>query len=106
MSGSEPLWWAAARRLKARGLALEAIATRLGRSLSGVRYALDPARRESENRRRRGRPITGPGNAPARRKLVRAARAEAEAAGRHVDDVLIGWGLPARRQTAAPEARP
>lgn len=99
----QPLWWARAREMHSRGVSRGVIARLCRKSVWSVLYVTREEdyrlhKREMARKRVYDHGSHGRG---ARHRIVRAAHAEAKAIGRHVDEILIGWGEPQRRERRA-----
>lgn len=100
---TQPLWWSRAREMHSRDVSLGAIARICGKSYWSVLYVVreeDYRERKRAMARKRTRCVGGDWRG-ARASIVRAAHDEARAGGRHVDEILIAWGEPARRERMA-----
>ena len=98
----EPLWWARARELRAKGLSLPAIGRLVKKDHTSVKYAVDDefrqrriANQQEANKNRSPQRSATP-EAKHRQKITRTALQEAEARGVNPDLILQEWGEPMR----------
>lgn len=99
----EPLWWARARELRAKGLTWPSIARLVKKDHTTVMYAVDEEFRrrrlalKNEANKNRAPQKSATPEAKHRQKVTRTALLEAEARGVNPDLILKEWGEPMRR---------